>query len=358
MTALGPRFERLRLAALPIAQATLASGLAWVVSKHLLGHAQPIFAPISAIIVLGLTLGQRRERAVEVVAGAVLGVVVADLLVQVTGSGTWQIVVVVPVAMSLAVLLSPSPMVVIQTGVAAVLVIVLPNPESFSLARSIDVLVGSGAALVAGFLALPPDPVRLLQRDGVPLLDELAGTLDDVADALADEDRDAAERALLRARRLDRLAAAFAEALATGRETAVAALPRRRSMGALEAYAQIAAQLDLAVRNTRVIARGARRGLEVGDRMPPQVATAVRELAASVRALAPWLEDPSDCGPARDAAVRAAAEAGEVLETTANLSVSLVVGSVRAAAVDILRGTGLERDEALARVRGGQLTER
>ncbi len=40
-----------------------------------------------------------------------------------------------------------------------------------------------------------------------------------------------------------------------------------------------------------------------------------------------------------------------MLEQTANLSVSVIVGAVRSAAVDIIRGTGLERDEAQERVR-------
>jgi hypothetical protein len=40
-----------------------------------------------------------------------------------------------------------------------------------------------------------------------------------------------------------------------------------------------------------------------------------------------------------------------VLEQTANLSVSVIVGSVRSAAVDLLRSTGMGREEAVARVR-------
>ena len=45
-------------------------------------------------------------------------------------------------------------------------------------------------------------------------------------------------------------------------------------------------------------------------------------------------------------ALRAAARATLVLEVTSNLQVSVIVGQVRAAAVDLLRSWGLERDEA------------
>ena len=41
-----------------------------------------------------------------------------------------------------------------------------------------------------------------------------------------------------------------------------------------------------------------------------------------------------------------------MLEQTANLSVSVIVGAVRSAAVDLLRSLGIEREEAVRRVRG------
>ena len=47
----------------------------------------------------------------------------------------------------------------------------------------------------------------------------------------------------------------------------------------------------------------------------------------------------------------AAAQATLVLEQTANLSVSLIVSQVRTTAVDMIRGWGLEREEAERLVR-------
>ena len=49
-------------------------------------------------------------------------------------------------------------------------------------------------------------------------------------------------------------------------------------------------------------------------------------------------------------ALRAAAQSTLVLEQTANLSVSAIVVQVRATAVDLMRGWGLDRDEAERRV--------
>jgi uncharacterized membrane protein YgaE (UPF0421/DUF939 family) len=43
----------LRSSAVPILQCGLAAGLAWLVAGNLIGHEQPFFAPIAAVISLG-----------------------------------------------------------------------------------------------------------------------------------------------------------------------------------------------------------------------------------------------------------------------------------------------------------------
>lgn len=348
------RLQRVRATAPYLAQAALASAVAWLVATELVGHTTPFFAPISAILVLGLSAGQRGRRAVETAVGVALGIFVGDVLVNLIGGGTWQLLVVVPLAMVAAVLLGGSPAVITQTGVSAVLVVVLERPEGFSFARSVDVGVGAVAALLMSFVVLPIDPLRLVRTAAQPILTELAGTLDDVARALETRDRNGAIEALRRARAADPLAHTFEEALSAGRETAVASLPRRRALATLELYGQAGAQLDLAVRNVRVIARGALRAIEVNDRVPPAACEALSDLGEATRAFGAWLQDAGEPEATRAHAIQAAHRAGEVLDQTANLSVSVIVGAVRSAAVDLIRGTGLSRDEALTLVRGAR----
>ncbi len=346
------RLQRLRATAPYLAQAALATALAWLVATELVGHRSPFFAPISALLVLGLSAGQRGRRAVETAVGVALGIFIGDVLVNLIGGGTWQLIVIVPLAMTTAVLLGGSAAVVTQTGVSAVLVVVLEQPEGFSFTRSVDVLVGAASALLFSFVVLPIDPLRLVRTAAQPILGEMAGTLEDVAHALETRQREDAVGALRRARAADPLAHSFEEALAAGRETAVASLPRRGALTTLETYGQAGAQLDLAVRNVRVIARGTLRALEVGDSVPPQTSDAVRELAQATRSFGAWLNATETPDTTRDHAVSAAKQAGQVLDSTANLSISVIVGAVRSAAVDLIRATGLERDEALRLVRG------
>src|SRR5919107_3015592 len=59
------RLERLRVSWRSILQAGVASGVAWVIATEVFGHERPFFAPVAAIIVLGLTISQRGRRAVE-----------------------------------------------------------------------------------------------------------------------------------------------------------------------------------------------------------------------------------------------------------------------------------------------------
>ena len=50
-----------------------AAGFLLIYGTELLGHQQAFFAPVSAIITLGLTVSQRGRRAVEVAIGVAVG---------------------------------------------------------------------------------------------------------------------------------------------------------------------------------------------------------------------------------------------------------------------------------------------
>jgi hypothetical protein len=345
------RVAALRTNGLTIAQAAVAAGLAWIAARELLGHPQPFFAAIAAILTLGLTFGQRGRRAAEIAVGVALGIGIADVLALAIGSGAWQLTVVVALAMTVAVLVGGGPMLVSQAAVSAVLVATLQSSSSgVSGARFLDSLLGATIALLINAL-VPTDPIRLVRREAEPVLTELAGALDDAATALDERDRGAAERALERARGIDPATDRFRDALIAGREMAVLAPPRRRSRAHLSVYETAVEQVDHAVRNTRVLARGAIRAVELDERVPEAAIGAIRDLAAAVRAMADELAERDGAGVAEEAALRAAARSTAALEDTANLSASVIVGQVRSTAVDLLRGLGMDGEEATAAVR-------
>jgi hypothetical protein len=63
------RVERWRRRAFMIAQCSITAGLAWLLASQLPGHKLPFFAPVAAVITLGLSFGRRLRRAVEVAIG-------------------------------------------------------------------------------------------------------------------------------------------------------------------------------------------------------------------------------------------------------------------------------------------------
>ena len=351
-TSMRTRLERLRLAWRSILQASVSSALAWLIATEALDHRTPFFAPVAAIITLGITVGQRGQRAAEVALGVALGIAVADLLVLQIGTGTAQLGLVVLLATSAAIVLGSGQMLATQAAVSAALVATLQPPtDGITFTRFVDALVGGGVALLVNALLLPARPDDMVRRASRPLLSELAAVLEDVAVAIERRERALAEASLQRARAIDELGARFAEAVDVSRETTRYAPPRRRSRGLVESYAGAAGRIDLAVRNVRVLARGTIRALSLDENVPPEIAGALRQLARAVGSLGPALDDPSLAGGVRDPAVRSAAEATRVLERTGNLSLNVIVGQIRSTATDLLTATGLSYDEATDAVR-------
>ena len=343
----GDGVARLRASVWSVAQSAAAASLAYFLAQVLLGHESPFFAPIAAVISLSVTVGSRPRRAIEMVFGVAVGLLVADLLVLVIGTGTWQIAAVVLLAMAAAVFFGGGTMLVNQAAVSAILVVVLqPREAVFSPDRFLDALVGGGVALLVAFL-LPANPERLVGRAAAPVLDELSALLEEISAVLQTGDPERARRTLLRAREMDDRVRRLNEALAAGHETARLSPTRRRSLRHLDLYASAGARIELAVINTRVLARGAANAIRRGDAIPGKLPEAVLDLSRSVKALGVFLEESGGAEEARRHALDAARRATEVLEERHELGISVLVGQVRSAAVDLLRSTGMDQASAL-----------
>jgi uncharacterized membrane protein YgaE (UPF0421/DUF939 family) len=143
------RLRRWRSAAVPIAQAAVAAGLAWLVALHVVGHRAPFFAPIAAVVCLGLTSGQRLRRVLELIVGVSIGIGIGDLLLSMIGTGPWQLALVVALAMSVAVLLDGGAVITAQAAISAILVATLYLPgDATGVSRMVDALIGGATALV------------------------------------------------------------------------------------------------------------------------------------------------------------------------------------------------------------------
>jgi hypothetical protein len=345
---LGRAFGRLRAGTWPVVQTAVAVVLAWTIATLVLGHEQPFVAAIAAVISLGAVAGQTLRRAAEWIFGVAVGLAVADLIMHAIGTGPIQTGVIVALAMSAALLMRGGIMFVTEAGVTAVLVAGLdPTTYGVSPDRFLEALVG-GAAALAVSATFPANPSARAREAARPVLEDLATALRDAAAALIGGDLDLAQRALSEARRIDARVARLREELDGGYQIARLAPPRRRHLGCLAQYAAATDQLDLAVRDTRVLARAAATMVREKGAAPGQLPEAILELALAVEALAAYLEKPGHpLDDARHFALGAAGEATSVLERTNDLETSVLVGQIRSTALDLLQAAGMDSSEAL-----------
>jgi hypothetical protein len=343
---------RLRVGSWPVVQTAVAATLAWSAAALVLGHERPFVAAIAAVISVGAVAGQTLKRAAEWILGVAVGLTVADLIMLAIGTGPVQTGVIVGLAMFAALLIRSGIMFVTETGVSAVLVAGLdPTTYGVSPDRFLEALVGGSAALAVSAV-FPSNPSTRARQAARPVLEDLATALRNAAAALIGGNLELAEAALSDARRIDALVARLREELEGGYQIARLSPPRRRHLGHLGYYVAAADQLDLAARDTRVLARAAVTLVREKGAAPGELAEAILGLALAVEALAGNLERPGHTlDDARQFALGAAGEATSVLQKSNDLETSALVAQIRSTAIDLLQAAGMESSEALEALR-------
>jgi uncharacterized membrane protein YgaE (UPF0421/DUF939 family) len=153
------RINRLQGRLWPILQTAIAATVAWYLAVLLLPDPRPSFASIAAVIAVGAAHGRRAGRAAQLIGGVVLGVAVADLIVQAIGSGPWQAGIMVVLAMGTAVALGGRDLLVAEAAVSAILIALLEPAPGFSFDRVLEGVVGGGVALAVAL------DFRVMARD-------------------------------------------------------------------------------------------------------------------------------------------------------------------------------------------------
>ncbi|HEX6711295.1 MAG TPA: FUSC family protein [Rubrobacter sp.] len=335
-----------------ILQTAVAAGVAWFLAGFLLGLDRPTFAPIAAVISLGLAVGERGRRAVELTLGVAFGILIADFLVSILGVGAVQSGIVVALAMTVAAFLGSLEIGVTEAAISALIIMITfrSSEAGLPLDRFLEALIGGGTALLINAL-LPLNPERMVAEAAYHVFDESVNVLRELADALDEGEAQRVQTAYLKAQEIDARVSGLKEAVVAGRETARLAPPRRRSLGHLELYAAAADPIDLTVRDLRALARAALAVVQPGGSVPDRLSGAIRDLARATEALGVYLETSGSTHDTRTFALEAAREATVLLDEyedlARNLAVNAVVDQIHSSAVDILRSTGMDRGAAL-----------
>jgi uncharacterized membrane protein YgaE (UPF0421/DUF939 family) len=346
--ALARGVDRLRDRWVLLIQIGVSVLIAWLVASEVLGHDNPFFAPVTAILCLGLTYGQRLRRIVEVTVGVAIGVLVGDVIVMVLGSGAWQMALVVVLAMGIAVVVSSGQLLVIQAGVQSVFIVAFAADQSASFSRWLDAVVGGVVALAVGAIA-PTTPVRRPRVLAARTAREIAATLRDVVAALRGRDRALASAALDGARALEtqlgELRVAASEGAAVVRQSPLL----RGHTPMAQAASALVVPLDRCVRNLRVLARRADVAVAREEDVPEGYIDLVDALADAAGDLARVLDEHAAPLAARRVLERVAGLSARV-DPEVGLSAEMIRGQVRSMVVDLFVVAGLDEDEALRAV--------
>lgn len=340
---LRPRFVRVRESGLAILQIIVAVTAAFAFAHYVLGHPVPLIAATVTLSSLGLVRDARPRRVAETVAGMLVGILIAELVLLLAGSGWWQIAVALALTLCAARFLSPQPAFAIAAGIQTMVALMLTTGAPF--VRLLDGLVGGAAALLVTAL-IPRVTVRDELRDARALFAGLDSAIGTIVQALRRGDRLRAERGLEKARALQTGVDAWRSALESDLAIARISPFLRRQRSELHRHERVRQSLDFAVRNLRVVARRAVYLCDDGQARPV-AADLLAELARAATLVSEALEDISLEPAAREAvtAVAVRLDPAGILPHASQSDQNLLT-ALRPLAVDLLTATGLPSAEA------------
>lgn len=349
------RLRRLRVSLVPIVQCALAAGASWWIAVEIFDHPDPFFAPIAAVISLGLSLGQRWRRAAELVGGVAIGILVGDLFISLVGEGAWQIMVVVALAMLVAVFLDDGPLVPMQAASSAALVATLLPPGGVAgFHRAIDALIGGLVGILVGAL-LPVNPASRARRDAAGVLATVRDAARRLATGLRERDEELIAAALEAGRGTQAAINKMRSDMTGGREVTRISPLYWGSRMRLDRISATADPIDNAVRNFRIIARRSLGLTQRGVAVQPELIEIIDDLAGAFEVLrAMMMADPGEEPDQADAArvIRSIVRKARAdLVTNSELSEAALLAEIRSLLVDLLMTAGLRRSSALATLR-------
>lgn len=340
------RVERVRSRAFFIVQCAVTAGVAWFLAERVLGHGMPFFAPVAAIICLNFTFGQRLRRGLEVSIGVAVGIFIGDVFVRFVGSGAWQIVLVVILAMAIATLLGAGQLMIIQSGVQSAIIIGLAASPGASLNRWLDAVIGCTIALLVATIA-PLAPLRRPRLLAAEVLNEIATTLEAAERALRTQDSEAADAVLERARDGESKLTALDDAAAEGMAVVRYSPFRRRHLPAVQAYADLYEPLDRTSRNLRVLTRRSAVALWRHETVPLAYLALMASVVEIARFMAAELSNGRLPVAARERLVELAVATSHS-RLAESISAVVILAQLRSMLADLLQLTGLDYHEALA----------
>ncbi|MFD6949636.1 fusaric acid resistance -like family protein [Nocardiopsis sp. TSRI0078] len=328
-----------------VLQAAVAATAAWIIAGGLVDDHSPFFAPIAAVVALNTVGGERGTNAVRMLLGVVIGIVVGELSIILTGGGYVAMAVAIGVAMTIAVAVGAARLVLAQAAAGAILTVAFADGQ-VGLSRLTDALIGAGVALVMSQLLFPTRPTVRLRRIETAALLEIVRLLDATGRAL-EEDEDPSLRTVDRLGALSRPMADLSRAQENSHRTVRWTTARWTSPGPLRYEDERVDRLIILGESCLSLARTAA-AMDLDERR--RIAPVVCEMAAVLDVLADDLGDRAARQRAVDLVLDVARPfgddpAGDPVTAATHLSVQMV-------ATDIMLFAGLEPERAAQALSG------
>ncbi|GAB3316708.1 aromatic acid exporter family protein [Geodermatophilus aquaeductus] len=175
--------RRGRAPGLRTAKTVLAAVVAFQIATWLDTTSSPILAPLTALLVVQLTLYETLATGWERVASVTSGVLIAVLFASVVGLTWWSLGLVVGISLVVGRLLRLGPHLA-EVPISAMLVLAVGGAENAALGRITETLIGAGVGVLVNLLVAPPLYVQPASEAIAELAERMAGYCEDVATAL------------------------------------------------------------------------------------------------------------------------------------------------------------------------------
>ena len=279
--------QRLKGMWFTLLQTSVASGLAWYFAHDVLAHPQPFFAPIAAAVCLSISNVLRAQRAVQMMIGVTMGIGIGTVVQGLLGTGAVPIAIVTLIALSVAVMIGRSfigqgMMFANQTVVSSILVLALYRSGVGGYERIFDALIGGFLAIAFAVFLFPADPLKVLRRARIGVLDTLHGVLCRTADFATGRRQPAADWPLSAVDRVHEQVGGLIQARATARQVVTLSPRRWKLRTAVQAADHQAVHVALLAVSVLQLARVVAPALDGCNWLPQPVYAVLDELVAAV----------------------------------------------------------------------------
>lgn len=195
-------FRRGRTPGLRTAKTTLAAVVSFAIAERLGTSAAPVLAPLTALLVVQLTMYETLANGLQRVASVLAGVLVAVGVATFVGLTWWSLGGVVAVSLLLGRILRLGPQ-LLEVPISAMLVLAVGGSHNVAAGRVYETLIGAAVGIAVNAIIVAPLYVQPAGDALTELAERMAEFLRQLADQLrAGWSREAADRWLNRARQL------------------------------------------------------------------------------------------------------------------------------------------------------------